>query len=68
MRGDVKMLEDSGLPDKWRDACGVFGVVAPGTDVARLTYFGLFALVMIPVILIFMLVSRRFNKVRPLDS
>ena len=24
--------------------CGVFGVYAPGHDVARLTYFGLFAL------------------------
>ena len=28
----------------WRDACGVFGVWAPGVDVARLTYFGLYAL------------------------
>ena len=27
-----------------RDECGVFGVYAPGHDVARLTYFGLFAL------------------------
>jgi amidophosphoribosyltransferase len=27
-----------------RDACGVFGVWAPGEDVARLTYFGLHAL------------------------
>jgi amidophosphoribosyltransferase len=27
-----------------RDECGVFGVRAPGHDVARLTYFGLFAL------------------------
>jgi amidophosphoribosyltransferase len=27
-----------------RDACGVFGVFAPGYDVARLTYFGLYAL------------------------
>jgi amidophosphoribosyltransferase len=26
-----------------RDACGLFGVWAPGEDVARLTYFGLFA-------------------------
>lgn len=30
--------------DHWRDACGVFGVHAPGEDVARLSYFGLFAL------------------------
>ncbi len=27
-----------------REACGLFGVWAPGEDVARLTYFGLFAL------------------------
>src|SRR6266487_3692000 len=26
-----------------REACGLFGVWAPGEDVARLTYFGLFA-------------------------
>src|SRR4051794_21772794 len=27
-----------------RDECGVFGIQAPGADVARLTYFGLYAL------------------------
>ncbi|MBI2858090.1 MAG: amidophosphoribosyltransferase [Chloroflexi bacterium] len=27
-----------------RESCGVFGVYAPGEDVARLTFFGLFAL------------------------
>ena len=27
-----------------RDACGVFGVWAPGEDVAKLTYYGLYAL------------------------
>jgi amidophosphoribosyltransferase len=27
-----------------RDECGVFGIYAPGRDVARLAYFGLFAL------------------------
>ena len=27
-----------------RDECGVFGVYAPESDVARLTYFGLYAL------------------------
>src|SRR3954452_24861166 len=27
-----------------RDECGVFGIVAPGRDVARLTYFALYAL------------------------
>jgi amidophosphoribosyltransferase len=30
--------------DRPREACGVFGVYAPGEDVSRLTYFGLFAL------------------------
>ena len=28
----------------WRDACGVFGTWAPGEDVARQTFFGLYAL------------------------
>lgn len=27
-----------------REACGVFGVVSPGEDVARITFFGLYAL------------------------
>ena len=31
-------------PDKPEEACGVFGVYAPGQDVAKLTYFGLYAL------------------------
>lgn len=31
-------------PDRPGEACGVFGVYAPGEDVARLTYFGLYAL------------------------
>ncbi len=31
-------------PEKPEEACGVFGVYAPGEDVARLTYFGLHAL------------------------
>ena len=30
--------------DHPREECGVFGIFAPGMDVARLTYFGLFAL------------------------
>ncbi len=39
--GDGRLtLEDS----KPRDACGVFGVWAPGEEVAKLTYFGLYAL------------------------
>lgn len=31
-------------PDKPEEACGVFGIYAPEQDVARLTYFGLYAL------------------------
>jgi amidophosphoribosyltransferase len=31
-------------PDKPEEACGVFGVYAPGVEVAKHTYFGLFAL------------------------
>jgi amidophosphoribosyltransferase len=30
--------------DHFRDSCGVFGIHAPGCDVARLTFFGLYAL------------------------
>lgn len=33
-----------GLPDKLREECGIIGVYAPGQDVARLTYYGLYAL------------------------
>ena len=36
-----RLLEDREGP---RDECGVFGVYAPGHDVARLAYFSLFAL------------------------
>ncbi len=37
---------DNGLvaDDHLREACGVFGIYAPGFDVARLTYFALYAL------------------------
>ncbi|WP_026079964.1 amidophosphoribosyltransferase [Spirulina subsalsa] len=31
-------------PDKMEEACGIFGVYAPEEDVAKLTYFGLYAL------------------------
>ncbi|MBD2100921.1 amidophosphoribosyltransferase [Leptolyngbya sp. FACHB-261] len=31
-------------PDKPEEACGVFGLYAPNEDVAKLTYFGLYAL------------------------
>jgi len=30
--------------DKPREACGIFGIYAPGTNVARLTFFALYAL------------------------
>lgn len=30
--------------DKPKESCGIFGVYAPGKDVARLTYYGLYAL------------------------
>ncbi len=32
------------LPDKPREECGVFGIYAPGCDVAGLSYYGLYAL------------------------
>ncbi|AGL01905.1 amidophosphoribosyltransferase [Desulfoscipio gibsoniae] len=35
---------DITFPDKPREECGVFGIYAPGCDVARLTYYGLYAL------------------------
>ncbi|MGB3491518.1 MAG: amidophosphoribosyltransferase [Elainellaceae cyanobacterium] len=31
-------------PDKPEESCGVFGIYAPGEEVAKLSYFGLFAL------------------------
>jgi amidophosphoribosyltransferase len=40
-------VEDSNnheRPDKPEEACGVFGIYAPDEDVAKLTYFGLYAL------------------------
>ena len=30
--------------DKLHEECGVFGVYAPGQDVARITFFGLYVL------------------------
>ncbi|MEX0683648.1 MAG: amidophosphoribosyltransferase [Dehalococcoidia bacterium] len=30
--------------NSWKDKCGVFGVYAPGEEVARLTFYGIFAL------------------------
>ncbi|MBE7190562.1 amidophosphoribosyltransferase, partial [Jatrophihabitans endophyticus] len=44
-RGDGKLSHDLLSEDKGpQDACGVFGVWAPGEQVAKLTYFGLYAL------------------------
>ncbi|HEY5640945.1 MAG TPA: amidophosphoribosyltransferase [Dehalococcoidia bacterium] len=30
--------------DAWKDKCGVFGVYAPGEDVARIAFYGIYAL------------------------
>lgn len=38
------MNNDANYPDKPEEACGVFGIYAPEEDVAKLTYFGLYAL------------------------
>ncbi|MEP7159993.1 MAG: amidophosphoribosyltransferase [Dermatophilaceae bacterium] len=44
-RGDGLLNHDLLPGDKGpQDACGVFGVWAPGEEVAKLTYFGLYAL------------------------
>ena len=45
VRGDGQLTHDI-LPGEKspQDACGVFGVWAPGEEVAKLTYFGLYAL------------------------
>lgn len=43
--GDGKLTHDLDPSDAPpRDACGVFGVWAPGEEVAKLTFFGLYAL------------------------
>ncbi len=38
------LLVDLETDDKPHEECGVFGIYAPGEDVARLTFFGLYAL------------------------
>ena len=44
-RGDGRLTHDLDPQDRGpQDACGVFGVWAPEEDVAKLTYFGLYAL------------------------
>jgi len=45
MGGDGRLTAALDPQDRGpQDACGVFGVWAPGEDVAKLTYFGLYAL------------------------
>src|SRR4051794_22168714 len=44
-RGDGRLTDDLDPQERGpQDACGVFGVWAPHEEVAKLTYFGLFAL------------------------
>ena len=44
-RGDGQLTHDLDPHSPGpQDACGVFGVWAPGEEVAKLTYFGLYAL------------------------
>jgi len=44
-RGDGRLNHDLDPQDRGpQDACGVFGVWAPGEEVAKLTYFGIYAL------------------------
>src|SRR5690242_16968795 len=44
-RGDGRLSHDLNPQQPGpQDACGVFGVWAPGEEVAKLTYFGLYAL------------------------
>ena len=45
IRPDGKLTHDLDPVDHGpKDACGVFGVWAPGEDVAKLTYYGLYAI------------------------
>ncbi|GAA4204870.1 amidophosphoribosyltransferase [Microbispora amethystogenes] len=45
MKGDGRLGHDLDPQDRApKDACGVFGVWAPGEDVSKLTYYGLYAL------------------------
>ncbi|MGO1459895.1 MAG: amidophosphoribosyltransferase [Flaviflexus sp.] len=44
MQNDGRLTHVLDPEDKGQDECGVFGVWAPGEDVASLTYFGLYAL------------------------
>ena len=44
LANEASNVEVETRPDKPEEACGVFGIYAPGEDVAKLTYFGLYAL------------------------
>jgi amidophosphoribosyltransferase len=46
MAGEYGCGHDEVLPavDKPREECGIFGIYGPDLDVARLTYYGLYAL------------------------
>lgn len=46
MRESQNRLPQAHIPqaDKPKEACGIFGIYAPGQPVAKLTYFGLYAL------------------------
>lgn len=39
-----RLYEDNAEDEGPKEACGIFGVYAPGEEVARVTYFGLYAL------------------------
>lgn len=41
---DILERNNKEFNDKPKEACGVFGIIAPGEEVARLTFFGLYAL------------------------
>lgn len=41
---DAQWDDSDHAVDRPHEACGVFGIFAPGEDVARITYFGLYAL------------------------
>ena len=43
-RADGKLTAELDPREKAQDECGVFGVFAPGEEVAKLVYFGLYAL------------------------
>jgi amidophosphoribosyltransferase len=43
-RGLMMVLPSSDFSDEPKEACGIVGIYAPGRDVARLTFFALYAL------------------------